>query len=349
MVVTRNDVARRANVSPATVSYVVNDGPRPVSPKTRQRVLDAIRELGYQPSAIARHLRMQRSFTIGLIIPDTGNPYFAEVLRGIESAALENGYKVILFHSSYDPQKELQHVDLLRTERVDGVIWIPATQHFEALDRLNRYEIPTVVFDRSQSQGAIAAVSADNYRGGYLATQHLIQLGHRRIGCIARPVELSHSQGRLEGYKAALRDYGLPFDPALVALGGFRLENGKQAFKALLSLSNPPTAVFAYNDIMAIGALRGAYENGLRVPGDFSIIGFDDIAEAAYTCPALTTIFVDKFEMGMRGTQFLMSLIHERPPEAILHPPLEVRLIIRESTGPALAAHQSDQSSSSGG
>jgi LacI family transcriptional regulator len=278
---------------------------------------------------------MRRSFTIGLIIPDTSNPYFAEVLRGIEFAALENGYKVILFHSGYDPQKELQHVDLLRIERVDGVIWIPATQHSEALNRLNRYEIPTVVFDRSHTQNSNAAVSVDNHLGGYLATQHLIQLGHRRIGCIARPVDLSHSQGRLEGYKAALRDHGLPFDPALVARGGFRLENGKQAFEALQCLDRPPTAIFAYNDIMAIGALRGAYESGLRVPEDFSIVGFDDITEAAYTCPALTTVFIDKFEMGKRGAQFLMRLIHKEPPEADLRAPLEVRLIVRESTGPA--------------
>jgi DNA-binding LacI/PurR family transcriptional regulator len=335
MVITRNDVARKANVSSATVSYVINDGPRPVSPATRDRVLVAIRELGYQPSAIARHLRLRRSFTIGLIFPDTSNPYFDEVMRGIEHAALENNYKVVLVHSGYDFQKELQHVDLLHIERVDGVIWIPATDHFEALERLNRYEIPTVIFDRGYSPNNAPTVSVDNFNGGYIATEHLIQLGHRRIGCIARPVELSHSQGRLEGYKAALKDYGIPFDPVLVAKGGFRLENGKQAFLDLLRLTIPPTALFAYNDIMAIGALRGAYETGLHVPDDFSIVGFDDIAQAAFTCPALTSVFQDKFEMGRRGAQLLLSLINKEPPDPDICSPVEVKLVVRESTGPA--------------
>jgi LacI family transcriptional regulator len=334
MVVTRNDVARLANVSSATVSYVVNNGPRSVLPETRERVLAAIKELGYQPSAIARHLRLQRSFTFGLIFPDTSNPYFDEVMRGIEYAALENNYKVVLLHSGYDCNKELQYVDLLHIERVDGVIWIPATDNFEALERLNRYEIPTVIFDRGHSRSNTPAVIADNFYGGYLATQHLVQLGHRRIGCIARPVELSHSQGRLEGYKAALRDYGIPFNPALIAKGGFRLENGKQAFTDLLRLSEPPTAIFAYNDIMAIGALRGAYEIGLKVPDDFSIVGFDDIVQAAFTCPALTTVFQDKFEMGMRGVHLLLSLINKETPESTICTPVEVRLVVRESTGP---------------
>jgi DNA-binding LacI/PurR family transcriptional regulator len=296
--------------------------------------LAAIRELGYRPSAIARSLRLQRTSTIGLIFPDTKNPYFAEVLSGIEQTALEKGYKVILLHSGYDHNKELQQVDLLAVERVDGVMWVPATPHFEALQKLGKYAIPTVVFDRVNSHKAAPAVVADNYRGGYIATEHLIQLGHQRIGFISRPLELSHSHGRLQGYQAALQAYGLPSDPVLVAKGGFRLEDGRQAFHHLLSLETPPSALFAYNDMMAIGALRGAYEMGLRVPEDFSIVGFDDISQAAFTCPALTTIKVDKFELGRRGAALLLNLIDKETPDPDLMKPLDVSLVVRESTGP---------------
>ncbi|HEX9639478.1 MAG TPA: substrate-binding domain-containing protein, partial [Acidobacteriota bacterium] len=175
------------------------------------------------------------------------------------------------------------------------------------------------------------------------ATSHLIELGHRRIGCIARPTDLSHSQERIRGYRAALRDHGLAADDSLMARGGFRIENGRQAALRLLDLDPAPTACFAYNDIMAIGALRAAHERGLRVPQDFSIVGFDDIEQAAYTCPALSTIAQPKFDMGRRGAELLLSLItdgssaggSDRGPPAGAEAPLPIRLVVRESSGPA--------------
>ncbi|MFQ5855047.1 MAG: LacI family DNA-binding transcriptional regulator [Anaerolineae bacterium] len=335
MSVTRDDVARRAGVSPATVSYVINDGPRPVSAETRAKVLEAIRELGYRPSAVARSLRRQKTTTLGLIVPDTNNPYFAEVARGIEHIAFESGYTVILCHSGYDPERELQYVDVLREERAAGVIWIPATANFEPAHELAEYGVPVVVLDRLAPGEQVPSVVADNFRGGYAATEHLINLGHRRIGCIARPVDLSHSQDRIYGYQAALRDHSRPADDALIAKGGFRLENGRKATFYLLDLDPPPTALFAYNDIMAIGALRAAHERGLRVPQDFSIVGFDDIAQAAFTCPALTTVAQQKFDMGRRGAELLLGLIAGKTLPVGAQTPLEVRLIVRESTGPA--------------
>jgi LacI family transcriptional regulator len=318
-------VAECAGVSVATVSHVINDT-RPVSDELRQRVLAAMDRLDYQPNALARSLRRQRTSTLGLIIPDTYNPYFAEVARGIEQVAFERDFTVILCHSDYSPDRELQYVDVLRAERAAGAIWIPATEDCEAALQLVEYEVPLVILDRRVADVRCPAVVADNFRGGYMATEHLIALGHQRIGCIARPVSLSHSQDRILGYQAALRDY---------KLGGFRLEDGYQATFHLLDSEPPPTAIFAYNDIMAIGALRAAHEHGLQVPQDFSIVGFDDIPQAAFACPALTTVSQPKFDMGRRGADLLLDLIAGKTPPAEADAPLDVQLVIRESTGQA--------------
>jgi len=333
-IATIRDVAERAEVSVATVSHVINET-RPVSDELRLRVLAAMQALDYQPNALARGLRRRRTSTLGLIIPDTNNPYFAEVARGIEQAAFERDYSVILCHSDYSPERELQYVDVLRAERAAGVIWIPATECCEAAERLVEYGMPLVILDRHAPDVQCPSVVADNFRGGYFATQHLIQLGHRRIGCIARPVGLSHSQERILGYQAALSDYGLPVDEILIAKGGFRLEDGRRVTFQLLDLVPPPTAIFAYNDIMAIGALRAAHERGLCVPDDFSIVGFDDIPQAAFTCPALTTVSQPKLDMGRRGAKLLLDLIDGTGPPVEGDVPLEVRLVVRESTGQA--------------
>jgi LacI family transcriptional regulator len=334
MAVTSDDVARLAGVSRATVSYVVNNGPRPVSPETRTRVLDVIRQLGYQPNAVARNLRLQRTSTLGLIVPDTHNPYFSEVERGVERIAFESGYTVFLCHSGYNLEHELRYVDMLHAQRVAGVIWIPSTADFTPYHKLKEYGVRTVVIDRLVPDEVSPVVMADNFRGGYLATAHLIELGHRRIGYIRRPVDLSHSRGRYEGYKTAFQDHGMSLDENLVVKGGFVLEDGYRAVQELLALPAPPTAIFAYNDIMAIGALRALHEANLDVPRDFSLVGFDDIAQASFTCPSLTTVYLPKYEMGQRGANLLISLIEKRKPPKELLTPLEVKLIVRESTGP---------------
>lgn len=339
MAVTSEDVAKIAGVSRATVSYVINGGPRPVSEETRQRVLEAIRQTGYQPNAVARNLRLQRTSTLGLIVPDTHNPYFSEVARGIEAIAFEHKYTVFLCHSGSELEREMQYVNMLHTQRVAGVIWIPGTADFTPYYKLKEYGIFTVIIDRQVPDEVVPAVMADNLQGGALATRHLIELGHRRIGYIRRPVELSHSRGRFEGYQTALRMSGIPFDEHLVVKGGFVLEDGRRAVNELLALPQPPTAIFAYNDIMAIGALRALFEAGLRVPQDFSLVGFDDIAQASFTCPALTTVHLPKFEMGQRGAKLLISLIEKQEPPAEILTPLGVHLIVRESSGAAPQRH----------
>lgn len=340
--VTRDDVARLAGVSSSTVSYVVNNGPRPVSKATKEKVLLAIKELDYRPDAVARNLRRQSTTTVGLIIPDTCNTYFAEVAEGIESVAYENDYMVVFCNSDYKVERELSYIDHLYSERAAGIIIIPATSSAESLDLLLKYKIPTVSLDRAIPGAAVPSIVANNFHGGYIATQHLISLGHTRIACISRPVDLSHAQERVNGYLAALRDAHIPYDPLLMARGGFRMENGKIAMSQLLDLDDPPTAVFCYNDMMAIGALRCAHERGLKVPQDLSIVGFDDIIESTYTYPALTTIHQDKFGMGRQGMTLLLDLIKgkiENKPMQLQ--PLELNLVLRESTGPALKTKKS--------
>jgi len=331
--VTRNDVATAAGVSPATVSYVINNGPRPVAPETHQKVLDVIQSLGYRPNEVARSLRLRRTSTLGLILPDTLNPYFSEVVRGVEQYAFDYGYTVILCHSDYSVEREIQYVNVMQAERAAGVIWFPATADPKPALMLADYGIPMVVLDRTVSGIDCPSVLADNYKGGCLATQYLIDLGHRNIGCIARPFELQHSQERVRGFEETLDKNGLLVDPTRIVRGGFRLEDGRTAAIQLMDQHPTITAIFAYNDFMAIGALRAAYERSLRVPQDISIVGFDDIPQAKFTNPALTTVQQPKLEMGKKGAELLLNLINGKPTLKEGLKPLAVQLVIRESAG----------------
>jgi LacI family transcriptional regulator len=333
--ITRDDVARQAGVSSATVSYVINNAARPVSAETRKKVLQAIEELGYRPDGVARNLRRQRTSTLGLIVPDTFNPYFAEVAQGVEIVAFERGYVVILCHSNYDLDKEIQYVDVLSSERAAGVIWIPATSSFLPGEHLQAYHIPFVILDRVVGRENILSVVADNFYGGYLATQHLLSLGHQRICCITRPVGLDHSNARLRGYTTALTDHGYSLDECSLVVGGYRFEDGRQAALKILSTPERPTAIFAYNDLMAIGALRASRELGLRVPEDLSVVGFDDIPAAAFTFPPLTSVRQPKLAMGKRAVELLFAAINGENDPFQTQIKLEVELVVRASTGPA--------------
>ncbi len=331
-IVTRDEVARAAQVSPATVSYVVNNGPRPVAPETRKRVLEAIQSLGYKPNAIARNLRMQRSTTIGLIVPDINNPYFAEVAHGVEQMASENGLTVVLCHSDHKLERELHYVDVLQTERAAGVIWIPATHASEPATRMTEYGLPYVVLDRKVEGAEAPVLVTDIYQGAYLAIKHLIDLGHRRIGCMARFVDHLHSTERVRAFRTALQEAGIEVDESLIVGCDSQMRGGYAGAQKILQLSPRPTAIFAYNDVMAIGALRAASEVGLRVPQDLSVVGFDDIAQAAFTCPALTTISQPKLELGCQGVELLLDILNQRITTTSHNSPLPVKLIVREST-----------------
>jgi LacI family transcriptional regulator len=331
--VTRDEVAKEANVSAATVSYVVNNGPRPVAPETRNKVLAAIQKLGYRPNAVARNLRMQHTSTIGLIIPDTYNPFFAEVARGVEQIAFENNMTVVLCHSDYKLERELQYIEVLQAERAAGVIWFPATNSTEPAIRVGNYGMPLVILDRILAGVRAPFVVADNFLGGYLATKHLIELGHKVIACITRPMVLSHSSERIRGYRQALIDHDIPFNESLLITGGLRLEDGRNAGFQILEHPLKPTAIFAYNDFMAIGAMRAIHEKAVPIPTSISIVGFDDIPQAAFTSPALTTVSQPKLEMGRQGGALLLDVMDGRTISLKDNAPLSVKLVVRESTG----------------
>jgi LacI family transcriptional regulator len=330
--VTRNDVARLARVVPSTVSYVINNGPRPVSVEARERVLKAIAKLGYHPSDVARSLRTQRTQTIGLVIPEITNPYYGEMTQAIEDVSFQHGYTVILAHSSHLPERELRYAHVLRSKQVDGVIFLPVTSDLEPIYFLERAGIRLVIVERELP--GYACIVSDEHHGGYLATRHLLELGHRKIGCIVLAGDSTSSAARVEGYRAALAEAGIPHDADSVVESDYGYKAGEAAARHFLNLPKRPTAVVAHNDLMAIGAMKAFSEAGLKIPGDVSVIGFDDIAAASYVQPRLTTIACPKRQMGQAAIEMLLNLL--KTSEAVLPGTmrLPVDLVVRESTAP---------------
>jgi LacI family transcriptional regulator len=325
------EVARRARVSTSTVSHVVNRT-RFVSPASRGRVEAAIQELGYRPNALARSLRVGQSHTLGLVIPDSANPFFAEVGRAIELAAFEASFSVILCNTENDRAKEQLYLSVLAKKQVDGIVLVAADERGDSARSLLRGQVPVVAMDREHPGLTLDEVLADHRLGGRLATRHLLALGHRRIGCITGPARLSPSVQRLAGYRRALREAGMPFDDALVVQGDFHPAAGAAAARALLQLPRPPTAVFACNDLMALGVLSAAAAAGRRVPDDLAVVGYDGIELAAFATPSLTTVAQPKGEMGREIVKVLLNRIRDRglPPQREVLP---VELQVRQSCG----------------
>ena len=331
---TIRDVAQRAGVSITTVSHVVN-GTRPVSSDGMARVLEAIDELGYQPNAVARSLRISETKMFGMIVPDNSNPYFAEVARSIEDAAFELGYSVILCNSDEDAIKEQAYLDLLIEKRVDGIAFVATGRRAGGLDPARLRSMPVVIVDREIEGGKWTSVLVHNSRGGREAVTHLLKLGHRRIGCISGPRDLGPSSERVRGYREALRKAGIAADPRWLVEGDFHAEGGYRTMCELLERDDALTAVFACNDMMAVGALRAIHERGRRVPQDIALVGFADIALASYTQPALTTIAQPYRELGRRVAQLLAK--GERGERAASERiRLEPELVVRASCGASL-------------
>jgi LacI family transcriptional regulator len=328
---TIREVAEKSGVSSATVSHVINDT-RYVSDGVRARVLAAMAEIGYRPNALARSLRRGETYTLGLILPDSGNPFFAEIARSIEAAAFDSGYSIILCNTEGNQDRERLYVDVLCNKQVDGIIFVATGDRTDALTQLLCNELPVVLVDRHIPGIQSDEVILDNHQGGYIATQHLVSLGHKRIGCIAGPSTVTPSTQRVTGYQAALVDNGLPVDEALVIRGDFHPGSGWTVAHTLLKFPDPPTAIFACNDMMAIGALRAASETGRRVPADLAIVGFDNIELAAYTTPPLTTVGQPILDMGRISAGLIIERIKDRtlPPRCET---LSAALVIRDSCG----------------
>lgn len=326
------DVAERAGVSVSTVSHVINDT-RPVSDVTRKRVERAMAELGYRPNALARSLRRQQTFSVGMIVPDSANPFFAEVARGIEDIGFSRDYSVILCNSDGDLDKQLAYTNSLIERQVAGILFVAAGVSTELVNDLRRRRVPLVVVDREVVGVEVDTVLTNHYKGGRLATQHLVDLGHRRIACISGGSELAPSAERVTGYRDALAANDLPFDATLVVRGDFQFEGGHAATRRLLALDERPTAVFACNDLMAVGCISAAVEAGVRVPEDLSVVGFDDIALASFVNPPLTTVAQPKREIGKLAMEMLLARVRDLDAPAHFQR-LETTLVVRRSTRP---------------
>ncbi len=339
--ITIKDVAQAAGVSTATVSYVLNES-RFVSPALVERVRRAVKQTGYRPDGNARSLRSKRTGMIGLIVPDNANPFFAEIAKGVEDAGFEAGFGVILCNSNASLARENEHIDLLLSRRVDGMVVAPTTAGLEHLDVVLQRGVPLAVFYREPGSRDIDTFRIDNIQAGYQATRHLLELGHRQIACL-EPGSLETPSGlRVEGFRKAMAEWGLKPDPRLMLQGDNRIAGGDRAAQELLARDLPFTAVFSSNDAMAVGALRVLRMAGLRVPEDVSVAGVDNIILASYCEPPLTTVGQPKQEAGRMAAERLIERIQGRHQQGARDFVLDLELIVRHSTthAPAVAPAQ---------
>ncbi len=336
MSTTIRDVARRAGVGLGTVSRVLNNSPL-VSPATRQRVLDVIAELQYRPSPMARGLSLGKTLTIATIVPFFTRPSVVERLRGIEANLAGSGYNLVVFNVEDVARRDAYLRDLPRKERSDGVLIISLPPHEQEVARFKQAGVPVVLID-TYAPG-LPCVVVDNQLGGYLATQHLIDLGHRRIAYLSDPLQdpfsfnFTSSHDRYNGYRQALDAAGIPFRPEYHVAGLHGRYEARRLTYQLLALDEPPTAIFAASDTQAMGALEACRDAGLQVPADLSVIGFDDIDVAEYL--GLTTIRQPLFESGACAVDLLLDLMSLIGAPTVARPCecLPVELVIRGTTG----------------
>jgi LacI family transcriptional regulator len=332
MTVTIADVAAKAGVSTATVSRVLSGLGR-ASAATQDRVLQAARELDYRPSEVARSLQRRSTQTLGLIITDIENPYFPQLVRSVEDAARAAGYSVLLCNAADDPDREASYLELLVDRRVDGLVIAASSLGARHGDWLTAPPIPVVLVNTAAPDADVPTIMSDNEGGGALVAEHLLGLGHRRFGYLMPPPRNVDAPARLAGVRRALRAAQLDAEHLRIARGEALVWGGEVAANELLDRAPETTAFVAYNDLMAIGALRALRQRGRRVPADASVVGFDDVALAAYVDPPLTTISQRTEEMGRWAVERLIGE-DEIGPSSVS---LAVDLQVRGSSGPAPA------------
>lgn len=328
--VTIVDVAREAQVSLATTSRVINNEAH-VRPEKRERVRRAMDHLGYTVNLQARSLRGGRSRMVGLVVRDVGTGYAGEIVRGIDLELAESEYDMMLYTTHRRKIEESAYVDMLSRGMADGLLLI-LPRHPEAYLRvLRQRRYPHVLIDHQGIDELGPAVGATNWQGAFDATQYLIELGHRRIGFVCGAMDLGCARDRLAGYQAALKQFGLPADPALVREGDFFQTRGYTAANELLMLPSAPTAIFASNDVSAFGVMEAVREQHLRIPDDVSIVGFDDVPQATQVHPPLTTVRQPLEQMGRAAARLLLKIIEE-PNHPAQRIELPTELVIRETT-----------------
>lgn len=334
---TISDVAHRAGVSTATVSRVLAGIGRS-KPATSAAVLDAVTALGYRPSGVARSLRMQRTRTIGLIVSDIENPFFPELVHAADEAARAIDYSILLGSAAYDEQRAVHYLDLMVDRRVDGMIVASSQVSDASWQWLLASPVPVVVVNSEPHDDRVPAIASDNEGGSRLVVEHLVGLGHRRIGYIRGPQSFTAAAPRLAAFQQACADAGLRPDDLPILRGEGQVESGELATAQMLEQAPWVTAIACYNDMTAIGALRALRAAGRRVPTDISVVGFDDIAAASWVVPGLTTIVQPKADMGRLAVEYLANALEggsAEPVPEVLRLPLTLR--VRESSGPAPA------------
>jgi LacI family transcriptional regulator len=325
------DVAERAGVAPVTVSRVIN-GSDYVRDETRVRVQQAIADLGYTPNRLARGLRSKRTQTLGLVVTDITNPFWTTVARGVEDAASEHGFSVILCNTDESEAKQEQYVNLLLEKQIDGFLLVPATDEVSAIALVQERGVPVVVLDRHVSL-PVDVVRCDSEGGAYDLVTHLLELGHRRIALLGGSPAVSTAQDRVDGYRRALSEAGVPIDETLVLHRDYTQESGYAMTESILRLPDRPTALFAVNNFIAIGAVRALREAGLRIPEDMALVGFDDLPLALVVEPFLTVAAQPAYEMGARATEHLLTRIDGDDVAAPIEVILPTELIVRRSSG----------------
>ena len=330
---TMRDVAQKAGVSVTTVSHVINQT-RPVSETLRARVRAAMSELRYRPNRLARGLRRGETRMLGLIVPDIADPFFGETARCIEDAGFERGYSVLLCNSDRRLDKELYYAQSLIEARADGILFIASGPSTEGIELAQAQGIATVLVDRELPQARVDRILIDNVAGGRMATEHLLQLGHRRIACVGSFSERLPFGGRIRGYRQAMATAGIPVDETLVVKGAAIGDGHYAGIRPLFARSDPPTALFCCNDRRALDALDAAVAAGIAVPTELSIVGFDDIRAASTVCPALTTLAQPRQKIGRLAVRMLLERIRDPglPPRIEILTP---RLVVRGSTARA--------------
>ncbi len=323
------DVAKQAGVSFGTVSRVINNDVH-VKKETRERVVETMERLGFVANRQARSLAGGKSNSIGVLVPDLGTGYIGEIIRGIDAELSLTDLDLILYTTHRTASKETNYVTNLATGMVDGLLLVLPRSPADFIGNLTQSKFPFVLIDHQGAGRDCPSVGAANWQGGYNATEYLTNLGHTRIGFITGSMDLGCAVDRLDGYRSALRTYHIPDAPELIYEGDFFQPDGYSGAQAMLDLPEPPTAIFASNDVMAMGVMDAVRNRGLRVPDDVSVVGFDDIPQASLVRPALTTINQPLEKMGRVATQMLLDLL-KHPEKKADRIELPTHLIVRDS------------------
>ncbi len=331
MKITINEVAKLAGVSKATVSRVMNNS-KPVNPEKHERVLRAIKELEFVPNAVARGLVHKRTGLVGVVIPDITNPFFAELVKGVEEVVREKNYNMILCNTAHNTEKEINYLKMLKEKYVDGIIFMTAKVTVKHKEFFKKSQLPVTFINRKCEDIQVASLDIDNYQAAYDMTAFFLKRGHRHVAIIRAPLtDKTSGFERFKGYQDAMRQYGIDPKESLVMRSNFRIDSAYKAVKQFLQEHHRATAIFATSDLMAIGAIRCLQDHHIDVPGQVEVAGFDDIAMASYYCPSITTVRQPISEMGRQATRLLIKEINGEIIKS-RNLILPYQLISREST-----------------